>query len=66
MIADRANVLSVLKKYDYIFIFFWQNQYVLMNFCTFFSFINFPTHVIERKTELWCLKLQAAANYRLE
>ena len=51
MIADGANVLSVLKKYDYIFIFLWQNQYVLVTFCTFFNIIHFPAQAIERKTE---------------
>jgi len=67
MIADRANVLSVLKKYDYIFILLWQNQYVLATFCTFFSIINFPAQAIERRTEHSCLKLQAAmANSRQE
>lgn len=58
MIAGRANVLSVLQKYD-IFIFLRQNQYVFVTFCTFFSVINFPAQAIERKPEHWCLKLQA-------
>lgn len=49
MTADRANVLSVLKKYDHMFIFIWQSQYVILTFCASFSIINFLAQDIERK-----------------
>lgn len=59
MIAHRTNVLPVLKKYDHIFIFTWQSQYVILTFCTSFSIINFLAQDIERKLEHWYLKLQS-------
>lgn len=67
IVADWVNVLCVLKKYNYIFIFLGQNQYALVTFCTFFRTTNFPVLSIERKTEYFCLRLQAAVpNRQLE